>query len=302
MLPPPPPFPYRHQALKGLCDRLSTVLQPWGVPGGRLQCHWVGSSPLPAHTTVSRHTHRFYEGFLVLRGTVSLITPWAKQTLEPGSLLFLSPGTVHQWQTHAEACHFLVLSCDCDHHLVTPPRQLWPVCPELLWTTLLLCETVERAAPGWPGRAHGYLGVLYTALVSLVDPAPTPSATDATPQLVTRIDELLRDHLADPLPLDTLATHVSMSARHLSRRFRQYTGMTIHERLEALRLERAAQLLRRTNLPVVAIAQAVGITNGAYFAQRFRQRFDASPKAFRQCGLTTPADRPIPENGARRSE
>jgi AraC-like DNA-binding protein len=282
MLPPPPPFPYRHQALKDLCDRLSTVLQPWNAPGGTLQCHWVSSSPLPAHTTVSRHTHRFFEGFLVLRGTVSLITPWETQSLEPGSLLFLSPGTVHQWQTQAEACHWLVLSCDLDHHLVTPTRQAWPVCPELLWTSLLLCDTVERAAPGWPGRANAYLGVVYAALISLLDPAPETPVTDATPQLVTRIDELLRDHLTDALTLDELAAHVAMSARHLSRRFRQYTGMTIHERLEALRLERAAQLLRRTNLPVIDVAHAVGITNAAYFAQRFRQRFDASPKEFRQ--------------------
>ncbi len=294
MLPPPPPFPYRHQALKALCDRLSAVLHPWGVPGAMVQCHWVSSSPLPAHTTVSRHTHRFYEGFLVLQGTVSLITPWETQALEAGSLVFLSPGTVHQWQTQAEACHWLVLSCDLDHHLRTLTRQAWPVYPELLWTVLLLCETVARAAPDWAGRANGYLGVLYAALVGLLDPTPAPPSLDTTPQLVTRIDELLRDHLTAPLTLEALATHVAMSARHLSRRFHQYTGMTIHERLDALRLERAAQLLRRTNLPVVAIAQAVGITNGAYFAQRFRQRFDASPKAFRQRGLTAPADRPHP--------
>jgi AraC family transcriptional regulator len=73
-----------------------------------------------------------------------------------------------------------------------------------------------------------------------------------------------------------------MSSRHLTRQFKATTGMTIHDRLEAIRMERAAGLLRRTNLSIEEIAGNVGIVNSAYFAKRFRQRFDISPYKFRK--------------------
>lgn len=286
MLPPPPPFLYTHHTLTGLCNRLSAVLQPWTYPNGLLHCHWVNSSPQAAHTTVRRHSHCFHEGFILLSGAVNLITPWETQYLEAGSLLLLTPGTVHQWQTQQQACHWLVLSFDLDHPLVTPPHQHWPQCPELLWSVLLLCETVQSAQEGWALRANSHLGVVYATLLNLLEsPATSEPTLETTPQLVRRIDELLNAHLATPMTLEELAAEVSMSARHLTRCYRTHTGMTIHDRQEALRLERAAQLLRRTNLPITEIAHAVGISNAAYLAGRFWQRFSLTPREFRRRGL-----------------
>jgi len=289
MVPAPPPFPYTYEDLQILCNRLSTVLQPWPYPNGVLTNHQMSSSLYAAYTTLDRHCHAFYEGFVLLHGGVTLLTPWTTQELWAGSVMVFSPGTIHQWQTQDQACLLLDLSFDLDHRVMTPRQCCWPVCDEILWIVLLLCDTVQAARPGWPLRANSHLGVIYATLLSLIE---TPAHAESTavvlsqPPFVTRIDELLRAHLAAPLTLVTLANEVSMSARHLTRRFHAYTGMTIHARLDTLRMEQAIRLLRQTNLPIAEIAHAVGIANAAYFAHRFRQRFERSPYEFRKSEMS----------------
>lgn len=248
-----PPFPYTHNELRVLCHRLSSVLQPWTYPQGQLLNHWVNSGEVPPHHTEFRHSHRFYESFILLRGGVLLNTPWMSQHLSAGSVTVFSPGTVHQWQTQDERCHWLVCSFDLDHPVVTPTHCRWPVDGELLSILPLLFATVARADAGWILRANSYLGVLYATFMSLIEPsthAKVPTDALSQPQLVTRIDELLQAHLAAPLTLAQLADEVSMSPRHLSRRFHAYTEMTIHARLEALRMEQAAKLLRLPICPL----------------------------------------------------
>lgn len=276
-------FPYQLSELNKLCERLSTVLQKWSYPAGILECHWVNSNLLAENTTVSRHNHRFYEGFILLKGMVTLITPWETQQLKTGSIVIFSPGTVHQWQTHEQSCMWLVLSFDLDHALVTPRKKQWPVKDELIRIVTLLCETINSASSGWQLVANSYMGVIYALLISLIESPPAENKQiETSSQLVTRVDELLKANLNNAMTIDEIAGEVSMSSRHLTRTFKTITGMTIHERLEAMRMERAGQLLRRTNLSVVEVSHSVGITNAAYFAKRFKERFESSPYKFRK--------------------
>lgn len=241
---------------------------------------------MAANTTVSRHNHQFYEGFVLLSGEATLITPWESQQLKTGSTVIFSPGTIHQWQTSEQACLFVVLSFDLDHLLATQRCQQWPVCPELIFIVTQLCSIINSSASGWQLRANGYLGVIYAHLLSLIEPPSDTIGADieTTTQLITRVDELLQANIGNSLTLEEIAVEVSMSARHLTRQFKAATGMTIHERLDTIRMERAGKLLRNTSMPVTEISRTIGISNAAYFANRFRRRFDVSPNEFRRLG------------------
>lgn len=282
-MPQIPEFTYQYTELNKICDLLSAVLQKWSYQAGTVECHWVNANLLPANTTVSRHNHRFYEGFILLRGEVNLITPWGNQFVKTGSAMIFSPGTVHQWQTHDMPCMWIVLSFDLDHHLATPNNRQWPVCPQLIWVVAQLCDIINESQPGWQTIANSYLGVIYATLLNLIEPAVSITEyTETTTQLVTRVDELLKANLADAMTIDEIAAEVSMSSRHLTRQFKIAAGMTIHERLESMRMEKAGHLLRQTNLSIEEISQNIGITNAAYFAKRFRQRFETTPYEFRK--------------------
>ena len=66
--------------------------------------------------------------------------------------------------------------------------------------------------------------------------------------------------------------------------FRLRYGVGPVTALELIRLDRAATLLARSNYSVTAIAQSCGYSDPLHFSRRFRNVYDASPRAYRQEG------------------
>ena len=86
-----------------------------------------------------------------------------------------------------------------------------------------------------------------------------------------------------PLRLTEVAQQVAFtSPGNLSRLFRQHHGVSFQGYLQKVRLEKAAELLRSTRLPVARIARRVGYRDVSRFGQHFKRRFQVSPTAYRQ--------------------
>ena len=93
----------------------------------------------------------------------------------------------------------------------------------------------------------------------------------------------LEFHLHEAVRLEFLARYVAKtSAGHLARLFRQQRGVSFTDYLRELRMQKAADLLRRTLLPVYRIAAGVGYEDPSRFAAHFRRRFGQTPRAFRR--------------------
>lgn len=98
-------------------------------------------------------------------------------------------------------------------------------------------------------------------------------------QLRAAID-LVQTQLGDRLTLDQLASAVNMSPFHFIRLFKNTTGVSPHQFVLRLRLERAKRLLLMRHLSLMEIAQAVGFFDQAHFTSAFRRAFGVTPKAF----------------------
>jgi AraC-like DNA-binding protein len=86
-----------------------------------------------------------------------------------------------------------------------------------------------------------------------------------------------------PLRLQKLARTVAFtSAGNLSRLFRRHYGVSFQHFLQNLRLEKAAELLVQTNMPVGAICRRVGYRDASRFSQHFRRKSGHSPLAWRK--------------------
>uniref|UniRef100_UPI00037285D9 helix-turn-helix domain-containing protein n=1 Tax=Saccharomonospora halophila TaxID=129922 RepID=UPI00037285D9 len=84
-----------------------------------------------------------------------------------------------------------------------------------------------------------------------------------------------------PLSLDEWAARAAMSVRTFTRRFRQETGLSPGRWLTAQRVERARQLLERTDLPIERIAVAVGFGTTVSLRQHLRATLGVSPSVYR---------------------
>ena len=79
---------------------------------------------------------------------------------------------------------------------------------------------------------------------------------------------------------------VHFAPTYLSALFRKKTGTTLIKYLTNYRMERAAKMLTKSDLPIAEIARRVGYDNISYFSLLFKARFGVSPAQFRKARRT----------------
>ena len=94
----------------------------------------------------------------------------------------------------------------------------------------------------------------------------------------------LENDFAKDWKLDDLLKIAHMSRSNLMRVFRKATGQPPIEYLVRLRIQRAMELLRGTDLSVTEIALEVGFNDSNYFTRSFRKATGLSPRKYRQSG------------------
>ncbi|MCI8360228.1 MAG: AraC family transcriptional regulator [Clostridiales bacterium] len=89
-------------------------------------------------------------------------------------------------------------------------------------------------------------------------------------------------HYGEPLTLDRLAQRFSLSKYHLARAFKQAAGVAPGEYLIRLRMNRAQDLLKNSDLPLSEVAAAVGVSSQNHFYTLFKSRTGHSPSEYRK--------------------
>lgn len=107
--------------------------------------------------------------------------------------------------------------------------------------------------------------------------------------LIARMQGIMAAHMEAPLSLSQIAAEMSLTPKQLRGRCHKVLGHTPAEAYTALRLDRAAQLVEETAMPVAEVAAACGFASPSAFTRSFRARFGHSPRAARKSG-----DAPVP--------
>ena len=103
-------------------------------------------------------------------------------------------------------------------------------------------------------------------------------------QRIDRTIVYIRDHLDDPLDLETLAGVACFSVYHFHRIYRSLTGETTWDTIRRIRLHRAAGHLVKGDLAVTKIATQAGYGSVAAFTRAFGKAYGVSPAAYREQG------------------
>lgn len=84
-----------------------------------------------------------------------------------------------------------------------------------------------------------------------------------------------------PITQKSWSDQIKMPERTFSRRFKLATGMTPLSWITEIKMEKARELLRATNLPLDEIADAVGFNDTAYFSNKFSKVSGLTPQKYR---------------------
>lgn len=117
---------------------------------------------------------------------------------------------------------------------------------------------------------------------STIDPTPSNIViTSLDEKLVEKAIKYVEDNISrSELSVEELSSELGMSRVHLYKKLLQITGKTPIEFIRTIRLKRAAQLLRESQLYVSEIAYEVGFNNPKYFSKYFKDEFGVLPSAY----------------------
>jgi len=300
----------------------------------------IGAFPLylnrtPHEGDFRAHDHDFMEIQLVLRGHGMHVTAAGAKKLERGDVIVMRPGI---WHAYRDCEQLEVYNCCFGVELLR--RELaWslddPVLRTVLHTSTHRAEArsgiLTRLTPTtlqWcerqldvlhqemvqhpfqhPARKIAQLVLVFDALgssVQLEDRLPEKPSRRA-PALVSQATLLLESRLAYSWTSEELSQRLGLSVTYFVRIFKTVTGLAPLSYLTALRAERAAELLMRSDLSIEHIALEVGWGNSSYFARRFKQHFGLSAREYRlrfvRPGLDlAPGPRLAPRHPARAME
>lgn len=155
-----------------------------------------------------------------------------------------------------------------------------PLCRELVSSMVAEAQAHGAAARMYVESAGV---VLAQRLLSLgrrpVAPTPRPGLS---PAVLRRAKEFLHDEMDRNPGVTELSAAVGMNVHHFSRMFKRSTGLSPHQYLGNIRLERAKRLLVDGRARIIEIAYEIGYENPSQFSEFFRKRTGLSPSEFRR--------------------
>ena len=116
----------------------------------------------------------------------------------------------------------------------------------------------------------------------MIDPAPSEIViTSLDEKLIEKAIKYVEDNMSrTELSVEELSRELGMSRVHLYKKLLQITGKTPIEFIRVIRLKRAAQLLRESQLHVSEVAFEVGFNNPKYFSRYFKDEFGVLPSVY----------------------
>lgn len=96
--------------------------------------------------------------------------------------------------------------------------------------------------------------------------------------LVESIDKHIDNY---DLNIELLCKQLNITHQQMYRKVKALTGQSVNEFIRIVRLKRAAQLLRDSDMNISEIMYSVGFSNRSYFSKCFSEQYNLTPKEYR---------------------
>ncbi len=244
------------------------------------------------------HKHRFYEIFYILDGSIEHVLNGEQRTLHMGDMVFLNLEDVHYFcREEGNTCKHrdIIIHTDFFGEIADFLGEEFRTAyctnalPKVLSLPMEQIEHYEQRITDailTSSMKLQYRGASTKALcISLLDHLVQEQSRHNDGYYPMWYRELLgRFHMNEFLKggLDEILKPFYFNKSYLCRRFRQYTGCTMTEYLNQIRLQQAAFQLQYTDNTIISVCSNVGFSSVSYFNKLFKQTYGVSPRYFRK--------------------
>ena len=107
-----------------------------------------------------------------------------------------------------------------------------------------------------------------------------PVIPDTAPEGVQLCMRYIQNRYHTKIKMEDIANFCHLHPNRLSAIFKQHTGQSVFEYLTKFRVETAARMLKREDLPVSKIAELVGFRSDCLFYRKFKEIMGVTPKNY----------------------
>ena len=113
-------------------------------------------------------------------------------------------------------------------------------------------------------------------------PLPAQHSSDSDLFILKNMVGFIQKKYTDEISLQQISSAGGIGQSKCCKLFRQYLHQTPNAYLISYRIDKAANLLEKTDMTITEIAYAAGFNGASYFAETFRKTYHVSPSAYRQ--------------------
>ncbi len=249
----------------------------------------------------------------VRRGECWVISGDTEECLGPGDLVFIEPGRDHVLASQPPGqpprsggagtlllCGYCSFSRDVETPLLDVFPSLVIVREEELAGRPFLKSTLDQLSSEYqssqPGADLVVNKLTEIVLVELIRidfgrSTKSPFVQALSDKQIARALRHLHAHPETPWTLASLAESIGLSRAALAKRFKKLTGVPMFDYLTRVRMQRARELLRETQLPLYEVAGRVGYESDLAFTRTFKKHVGTTPTRYRK-GVTKERDAP----------
>ncbi|MBT3381328.1 MAG: AraC family transcriptional regulator [Lentisphaerae bacterium] len=239
------------------------------------QVPWVGT----------RRTYQFYACIFIEAGKMTIDLDGNDRLLTAGTLALIPPGNEFHLYNREPTAHCLnyriylnTIDRRDDQILIRP--MVFDGCPGLIHSVKQVYLIDKTRGRHWEQRMRALL--INTFIFAAEEQETGRNAVRRFNQSEqAKIMACIEDGIHGELRAGTLADKLNLSHAYFSKIFRNTYGVAPQSFILNQRLERAAVLLKETDVPICRICEDVGFGNEGFYFRAFKQRYGMTPRKYR---------------------
>jgi len=253
-------------------------------------------------TIASVHWHPELEIIYARNGCVRLHVERTDYNLEPGTIAFINPNELHGLASAHETCEYdafvfplSLVSLPETHFFqrdfIQPissgnlsfPRILYPEQLAHSEISNALNQIVQCSVTDQNYKLTAFTMIMNIFTIMVTQPSMirhTHPVSRKSYDAIKTCLQYINKNYPQKVTLQQIADQVHLCPNYLCSIFKAYTGQTLFEHLNHVRIEKAAEMLRCTELNVLETAQACGFDSVNFFVKKFTQHMGVTPKKY----------------------
>jgi len=255
-------------------------------------------------STVSKHSHSFFEFVYVLRGKAEHTINGRTMILSEGDYFLIDLEYTHEYRKLKSEADFCIINCmflpeiiddslkdaKSFREIITPYMPDFPINDISTLTSYhdqdgFIGALVTKMLREHREKKSGYLDVMRNSLLCmLICLARSESSVGntGTGHMIKHIKDYVEKHYTERIQLSDICKNMNFSLTYLSLTFKKETNMTFRDYLIKVRLEKACHLLRTTDKTIAEVSDLVGYSDPAFFFKIFKKELGVTPYHYRK--------------------